>query len=515
MKAKSKEEVTSKRKRFYLSKWSIALIAIVIVGAVLRFWNFPHGYTFDGDATRDAIIAYEGARTGYFPLVGAFSSTGPYTFGPWYYVSLIAAAFVAPTPYTPWILMGLTSIMTVIVMYDIGRLVSSKKLGLLLALLTALAPSQIAVSTSLSNIAPVAFFATLSLWAAVRIIKTLRPKMYWYLIFGVCIGLAINAHYQSIGLLVMPIAVWFLSKEKRYQNALLFVLGVLVTFIPLLLFNFTNDWHTVRGMYAYYLSRDQFYVANSWSIYVFAFLPSLITNIFGTSQMISMIMLISLPLLFSFYIFKKKIPANVFVPTIVLLVNFISLRYYGGERLFPYHYFLEPLILFIVGFSLYKLLSIKRYGIVLFLIATLPVIVSMGNYDINRQRILAQDHDRIPSEAKTLLQKYPDNRLVFYKCNGDPSPKAEAIQYLLQFESLSEKGSVQKLGLETGICKYPTTPRNDFTITSTRELQESIYPPVKGTSVADFTNATDAALKDALWQEVTTKKLFIKATQWY
>lgn len=495
---------------------NILLISIVTLGAILRFWNFPHGYSLDGDAIRDASIAYEGARDLYIPLAGAFSSTGPYTFGPWYYISIILSSLLFPTPYTPWILVGLASLITVIAMYDIGRMISSKFFGLLLALITALAPSELTTAMALGNISSVSLFATLALWTSIRILTDTQSKIYWYFMHGLFLGFSISAHYQSAGLLIMPVATWFLSKNKNYKGLVLFFLGLVATFIPLLLFNITNNWHTIHGLNEMLIARERIYVANSWTIYVFQFWPKLISYIFGTPLIISAIMMVVLPMLFIVWLVRKTLSRTILVPTIVILLNFISLRYYWGERSFAYHYFLEPFLFVLVGYVIYKLISIKKYGKGLFFIMFLPILIYMGIYDVTRQISLMREPDKTAEEVKILVQKFPQQFIKVYKCTEDRMPKADAMAYLLKFENMPKEGQIRNIGIQTGACKYPNTTNYNFTLQpDTPNQREKLFPTIQGTSASDFSKATKDSLENASWKEITTEGIYKKSARWY
>jgi 4-amino-4-deoxy-L-arabinose transferase-like glycosyltransferase len=485
---------------------NIGIIAIVFLGAFLRFFPFPYVYGFDPDATRDAIIAYEGARHWYFPLVGAFSSTGPYTFGPWYYISIIIAEFLFPTIYSPWILMGLASLITIIIMYDIGRITISKRFGLLLALLVAVAPSEITVGTSLGNISPVALFATLTLWTSIRILSIKNAHVYWYFLLGLFLGFAINAHFQSFGLLFLPVLVWLGVKKKSYRTILLCATGFLLTFIPLIIFNLTHNWHTLRGIQEMYIAKERIYVANSWKLYLFQFWPSLVTYIFGTPQIISLALLILVPVLFCFQLIRRKISRTAFLPLLILIINGLALRYYWGERSWAYHYFLEPFIIFFVGYSLYQLTTFKRYGIgiVLFFILTATIIGGMGKIDIQRIIEKTQITDGTLENIHKLTQKFPNRNIVIYHCTEDRSAIAEAATYLLKFENNSPNGLTQKIGIESGSCPYPISVSHD---TKKILIEHTLY--------SDFSLALEEELKSASWSATSTEAVYKKSARWY
>src|ERR1035437_6652890 len=81
----------------------ILLFAIVLLGAILRFWGYPERYGFDIDATRDAILTQYAALHNLWPLIGPISALGSFNFGPWYYYQLILFQHIFPFAYTPWI----------------------------------------------------------------------------------------------------------------------------------------------------------------------------------------------------------------------------------------------------------------------------------------------------------------------------------------------------------------------------------------------------------------------------
>ncbi|MGI8420266.1 MAG: ArnT family glycosyltransferase [Candidatus Levyibacteriota bacterium] len=486
--------------RVLASKNVLPITAIVLIAAVIRLFDFPHGYGFDPDATRDAIIAFEGASHPYFPLAGAFSSTGPFTFGPWYYLSLIMVEFLFKTPFAPWLLMTAATLITVVAMYDIGRLVESRALGYVLAGFAALAPSEFVASGSLSNLSPVTLFAALTLWSSTRILTTMRPGVWWYFVLGASLGLGINAHYQMAGLLIVPVLVWFFSSSRKVQTALAVMLGVFLTFIPLLIFNISHDWHTLRGVVEMYASRDRIYVPNSWKIYLGTFWPSLIQFIFGTPILVSAALLLIVPAVLCFEAFRKLLPRTVWILAIVVFLNIIQLRYYWGERYFPYHYYLEPFLLFLVGYVVYRLASIMRYGVVFSLLIGLSIGFSMVVFDYNRDRSFILAPDQTLHVVAALQANYPDNPIEVYKCDGDRGWIAEATTYVMQFEKKPKSGRPVKLGMIDAICSYPLDQHGR---------------KVVGTPFVDLSLASENALKQASWSAVTTEGVFKKSAKWY
>ena len=495
------------------TKESILLCLILIIAATFRFWNFPNQYSLDGDSVRDAIVAYEGAKQGFFPLAGAFSSTGPYTFGPWFYIGLIFTSAVFPFIYTPYILMSVISLISVLVMYDIGRTVKSKNFGLLLALVTALSPSEIIASYSVSNITPVPFFSILSLWVAFRIIITPKIKMYWFVLLGLFFCFAISSHYQSMGLLLLPVIMWFYLKKKTINSIFLFLLGLFITLIPMLIFNVLNNWHTINGIQEMLIARERIYVANSWRIYVFEFWPSLLSFIFGLQPLTSMVVLVVMPVLFLFLILKKKIEPIMFIPAIILLVNFLYLRYYWGERNWVYHFYLEPLIIFLICLVIYKLYFIKHIGMFLSLILLISFLSFMTWNNMDR---INQPENSVRKQMQIINTTFPDKKIQIYKCLNDRNPIADGVAYLSYFEPIPANAPIQKIGMNTESCIYPASQQFNFkTAKNPEELKFKVYPMIKGTDLQDFSAASESGLKQILWQKLDAKDIFKKTTGWY
>lgn len=493
-----------------LSTKNIFLFLILYLGFLLRFFNFPHQYIFDPDAVRDAIVSLEAARGHYFPLAGAFSSTGPYTFGPWYYIGLILAQTIIPTLYTPWILMGLASLVTIFLMYKLGELLGSKTLGLILALLTSISPSEIIAGTGLSNIFPVPLFTAAALVITAKIVKTKRIHLAWYTLLGICLGLAINAHYQSSGLLFLPLLLWFYKGWKKYQIPFFILSGIALTFIPLLLFNLKMDWHTFHGVQEMYLSRGRIYVANSWKIYLLQFWPGLLGFYLGTPRIANIIILLALFLFLCLQMYKRKLfPPALSLFAGALLINFISLRFYWGERSFGYHYFLEPIIILFTGYMLYFLRRIP-YGSILF--GIFLAIICVSSLSANIQKLFPSNtlNDYVNKELLFLKQRYPDQRIIIYACNVSPDNQAQSLAYLLSFEQMPNTPS-KKIAVINTQCSIPFHPQRKFIYVT----KSTVLTPLPGTSLMDFSAFSDSAIKQASWSAVSTNEIFTKTVKWY
>lgn len=114
---------------------NLLLIIILALAAYLRFNNFSNRIQMGFDSARDAFVSLEGAKMFQFPLTGPFI--------PWYWIQLILARFVIPSAFAPWLLIAIYSLLMVVVMYFIGKRLAGKRMGLIVAFLTALSVNQI------------------------------------------------------------------------------------------------------------------------------------------------------------------------------------------------------------------------------------------------------------------------------------------------------------------------------------------------------------------------------------
>src|SRR3989338_7221386 len=208
-------------------------LGILLLGAFLRFYNYPYRYSLGEETVRDAVIGIEGARQLQFPLTGSFSSLGPFTFGTWYAYQLILFYLIIPSVYSPWIYLSIISVLYIFIMYKIGKILGGDNFGLVLSFITAISPAQIISATHLTSHNNTNLFAALSIWIFLILLSTNKSK-WWNLLLGFIIGVGMNIHFQMGGLLMLPVVV--LIYRRKLSNFMYTALGVIISFIPMLIF---------------------------------------------------------------------------------------------------------------------------------------------------------------------------------------------------------------------------------------------------------------------------------------
>src|SRR5581483_2909240 len=443
-------------KKKYLTKYLI--IAIILLGAVLRFYNFPNRYSMGEETVRDAVIGIEGARELQLPLTGSFSSLGSFTFGPWYAYQLAFFYLLIPNVYSPFLYLTLISVLYIFIMYRIGVLLDGEVFGLLLAFVAAISPTQIISATHLTSHNNTNLFAALTIWIFLKIIVK-KISRWWGFFLGLAIGIGMNLHFQMSGLLFLPL-LFLVIKQKRFYF-LTAAAGVFVAFIPLLIFELNNHWFTTRNLFIYITySKNAVYVPNRWLFYLRDFWPAFWGDALGIPPLVAGLIIAAFLVLFAFKAYKRKISQPLLFLFVAFVFEFILLRYYWGPRFFGYLNYFRPFVfiftIFVIA-ELIKLVKDKRLkpaiGILFFggiIFFSLPRVVS----ELHIDPYTAQ----IKKNLLVLMDKYPGKSFALYTCSPKYSStynsSAFTTLFLLESKHLFNANSPLKLGIKSK-CKYP------------------------------------------------------------
>jgi 4-amino-4-deoxy-L-arabinose transferase-like glycosyltransferase len=433
------------------NKTVILLILIFLFGAILRFWGYPERYGFDIDATRDAIIAQYAALHNLWPLIGPISALGSFNFGPWYYYQLILFQHLFPFTYAPWIYISLISLTVIVVMYRIGLELFNNKFGLMLALLAAVSPGQIIAGTGLSNPDLVSFFAALSLWLFIRLLKS-KESSFTALLLGLSIGIGINCHYQMVYFIFMPFLLFIFCKTGKIKILLLSLLGIFLSFIPLIIFNLTHHSQTVSGLVDNYIyGKNKVYVPNRWLLYLFDFWPKLWGHVFGLPLLAGLILTIFSMLTSLILIIKRKVSLAYAIVFLFFIICFIFLRFFSGERTNYYLLFLHPFLILFTGVLLWQVLKIRFGRLILGLLLTAIAIAGLKVDLIHTHSV--SSHIDFVNQMLFLEETYPNKKFSIFACNNQYKDQVQGMVFLMS--NNNRLGQDIKIGFKDEHCIYP------------------------------------------------------------
>lgn len=426
------------------------IIFIVSLAAFFRFYNAFDRYSYGVESIRDAIVGYVGAHSLQAPIVGPFSSFGPFTFGPWHWYHLIVGNLIIPTWYASWITLGITSLLNVFFLYKLGEILINKKFGYIVAFFGAISPYLIVNATLLTNPTMLHVYATLSLYLFFRILK--KEGTYWWgLVLGLAIGIGMNMHYQMVAYAVIPLILLFL-KRKKYWYGILTLVGIGITFIPLLVFDLNNNWYTLRNMtWAYTTLSDRIYVPNSWTIYIRDLWPNIWASTLGVPQYLGYVLISGTTLLMLILLIKRQLQRSLLIFTILFGIFFIQLRYHGGERSLGYIHYLMPFVFVYTAAVIYYVQQVKLGKIFsLGLLSLLAIFIIPTSID----KLKNQEFEMIIERyADALTANYPDHSFSLLHCEGEDRGRDVSLLFVLERSNRLDAKEGMLVGFESE-CIY-------------------------------------------------------------
>lgn len=447
----------------------VSLLALLIISVTLRIYNIEQRVFLGSDSTRDALIAQEALGRHELPLIGSFSSAGPFVFGPLYFWFNMLALIIFPFSFkTPWILMNIVGVLTVFIMLLCGYFVGGKKLGLLAGLFTAFAPQLVSRSTGLSQHSLVGITTALLLLFFILYWK--RKSAKYAFAMGLSFGLALSMHYQALNFFIFLPFLFFAPKisfKKKIISCFLYFLGMIIPSLPLLYWDAQQEFANLRNLMDYMLiGQYRIYVANSWKIFLFNFLPDYWSNVVGGNKFMSGILILLTPIVFLWALLKKRISGEILVIGMIFALLLIVIRYYRGERFDGYMIYIAPFIIIICSWLCLKLYSLltevankylrKSGHILVCLFIFLIVIFDFKN--ASQFVFTVSNHDRVIREAElTLYKYYPSGNFQVYDYNWMTSDNSYALGGYLKEAKRTDKNGAP-IGVIIGQVSHEYTP---------------------------------------------------------
>jgi len=365
------------------------IVFILLIGIAIfwRFVDFDNRWVLNQDQARDAIIALYANRNGLVPEIGSPSSAGPFNFGPWYDWIIMLWEKVLPTINGPWIGFGIMSVISVIFYYLIG--------GWIAGLIAAMAYGLVINSPDMLNTVLVGFGVAMVWWAVKK--YTDFGNWKWGMLVGFSVGMTINFHFQALGLLAIPLVIFIINKFN-FKKGLVMAGGLLIAFLPLIIFDIRNKGIWIKSVIEYYtVGVNKFYVPVRWLTEIKDFWP----NLFGSTTVGVEnfgYILIALGIGAIIYNFKfknlKKIEKFWWIVGLVFLIQILLMRNYKGVRSREYMIAFQGMIILISSWIVMEWYKLNKYfGAII--LGTVIILASVNNW---------QSIKKYPSQAKIILE---------------------------------------------------------------------------------------------------------------
>lgn len=473
---------------------------ILLLAVVLRFTNYTHRWGLAYDQAHDALVARYALREHKIPLVGPFSSAGPFqTGGQWYWFIMLATSLYPHSVITPWVFLTALSVLFVFLMIIVGKELVNQRFGLIAGLLAAVSTAQIAQSVNLTNQSPLAIVSLLALWSAIRYIRSGRPiNLFW---LGLFTGSAAAIHLQGATLIILVLTTLVMRRPHLGGVAALGV-GLFIPLVPILLFDIQHKFVTTQGVLAYYL-RGQYTVSfeqlgRRWLTYIGIFWPKQWAHVIGGNDVLGYALIILAGASILWGEFKKELPKEFRGVWISLVGMILVIRYIRTPLFASYLVFLHPFVLFFTSWVVEIFMKRRRaLGIAFVAFITLgsiwkdiPEITKAENFTA----IQAAEWKGI------LTQKFPREKFSVFDHRYNTVNKSLAMGLYLDVE-----GKIDESGRKVGVAI--ATISGEFRV-------PILVGGLAGYQVVDLSSSDSAVLSAAKWIRVNPKDIYLATEEW-
>ena len=171
------------------------------MAAFLRLYRIADYMTFLGDEGRD-VLTVKHILDGQFTLLGPRSSAADFYYGPIYFYMIAPFLFLFHyDPVGPAVFIGILGVITVFLLYKIGKEFFGSIAGLVAAALYAISPVIITYSHSSWNPNPLPFVSLLMLYTLYHGLK--KPHWSRFGLVGFLLGIALQLQYIALFLVII------------------------------------------------------------------------------------------------------------------------------------------------------------------------------------------------------------------------------------------------------------------------------------------------------------------------
>ncbi len=246
------------------------LFAILLVSAFLVFFKLDKLFIFIGDQGWFYLSARDLLLTGKIPLVGITASHTWLHQGPlWTYILALIFWLSKFNPLAPAYFTALLSVITVLLVYKVGKILFSKSVGLIGAILYATSPLVIINARMPYHTSPIPF---LSLLFILFLHKWLKGSKYFFPLALLILSLLYNFELatQVLWFVLLGILIYGALKKKRWALALIdfkviivSIMFLIVPLLPVLIYDYSHGFLQTLGFLAWIAYRGVLFVPNA------------------------------------------------------------------------------------------------------------------------------------------------------------------------------------------------------------------------------------------------------------
>jgi len=378
-----------------LKKRDLLLLGVLVIGAFLRFYKLNELMIFIGDQGWFYLSARDMLINSNIPLVGIPSSVVWLKQGP-LATYFIALAFLIGNfnPISPAILFSIFDIITIYLIFLIGKRFLNKTAGLFSAFFYATSPLIVLMTRMPYHTSMVPFFACIFF----LILSSLNKKTKNYFFLFLILGFLIQLELSNFVIFAIVILYFYLKKIKInlkvfYVSALGFIIGTL----PFIINDLSNKFIQTLGLPVWIINRIRLFLGltlsgnSTTANFPNALLTAetqLVEVIFPHSKIIFYLILIISLIGFLFFIKRniKKEAKTVLLWFFIPLFGFL-IHAGPGSAYFP---LIFPAIALLIGFGANYFYNINKYLVItifLIVVACNTIFLLLNNYYISTNNL--------------------------------------------------------------------------------------------------------------------------------
>lgn len=217
----SKDLKLSKHYPFFL----ILIFLILIISAILRFYNLPETFVFAGDEEHQSILAQSIAKDFHIIWIGVNAAHLGFYLGPyWVYFTSFWLWLSKGDPLITGYVSSTIGILTTLLIILVGSTVFRRSTGLIAGLLYATLPLMVFFDQRYWNPTPIPLLSVLMFLALCKLKQ--NPKLA--ILFSLSFGMVFHIHLSLIPLIFVAI-FWVIREEIKLSKRIIFL--SLISFI--------------------------------------------------------------------------------------------------------------------------------------------------------------------------------------------------------------------------------------------------------------------------------------------
>jgi len=241
------------------SAWWGILVALTLLGLLIRWYRLPDVLFFGFEQGRDALVVEQIAQFKDFVLVGPKTDIAGIFHGAWYYYILVIPVLLSGgnPVFSIAFLIFFSSLTAPIMCLLLREVTGRKKWGVVAGVLSVFSFELISYSRWLSNVTLAVPTMALCLWAVWRYRQTERQR---YLVLAL-LAAALAAQFEII------LCLWFgfffgglwLTRQIKWpswKGWLVTGVGLGILFAPLAIFNLRNEFISFKSVANYTADKE-------------------------------------------------------------------------------------------------------------------------------------------------------------------------------------------------------------------------------------------------------------------